>query len=47
MIALLGYSSSVPISLALALVGRFSGVVFIGLSTVVLQAASPETCGRG
>jgi MFS family permease len=42
MITLLGYSSSVPLSLALALVGGFSGVVFIGLSTVVLQAASPD-----
>ena len=41
-IAALGVSSSVPFSLALAVVGGFSGVVFVGLSTVVVQAAAPD-----
>jgi MFS family permease len=41
-IALIGISTSVPLSFALALVGGFTGVVFIGLSTVVVQAASSE-----
>ena len=41
-LAALGLSSSVPLSLALAVVGGFCGVVFIGLSTVVLQAAAPD-----
>jgi MFS family permease len=41
-IALIGVSTSVPLSFALALVGGFTGVVFIGLSTVVVQAASSE-----
>ena len=41
-LAVLGVSSSVPLSLALAVVGGFSGVVFIGLSTVVMQAAAPD-----
>jgi MFS family permease len=41
-IAALGVSSSVPFSLALAVLGGFCGVLFIGLSTVVVQAASPE-----
>jgi MFS family permease len=41
-IALLGLSTSVPFSLALAVVGGFCGVVFVGLSTVVVQAASPD-----
>jgi MFS family permease len=41
-IALIGISTSVPLSLALALVGGFTGVIFIGLSTVVVQAASSE-----
>lgn len=41
-IAALGVSSSVPFSLALAVIGGFCGVVFVGLSTVVVQAASPD-----
>jgi MFS family permease len=39
-IAAIGVSTSVPLSLFLAVVGGFSGVVFIGLSTVVVQAMS-------
>jgi hypothetical protein len=41
-IAALGVSSSVPLSLALAVAGGFCGVLFIGQSTVVVQAAIPE-----
>ena len=41
-IAAIGVSSSVPLTLSLALVGGFCGVVFVGLSTVVVQAASPD-----
>ncbi len=41
-IAALGVSSSVPFSLALAIVGGFCGVVFVGLSTVIVQAAAPD-----
>ncbi|MBD0291536.1 MAG: MFS transporter [Thermoleophilia bacterium] len=41
-IAALGVSSNVPFSLALAVVGGFCGVVFVGLSTVVVQAAAPD-----
>jgi MFS family permease len=41
-IAIIGISTSVPLSFALALIGGFTGVVFIGLSTVVVQAASSE-----
>jgi MFS family permease len=41
-IAVIGISTSVPLSFALALLGGFTGVVFIGLSTVVVQAASSE-----
>jgi predicted MFS family arabinose efflux permease len=39
-IAAIGLSTSVPFSFALAVVGGFTGVVFIGLSTVVVQATS-------
>jgi MFS family permease len=39
-IAVIGLSTSVPLSLTLAVIGGFSGVVFIGLSTVVVQAMS-------
>jgi MFS family permease len=39
-IAAIGFSTSVPLSLTLAVVGGFSGVLFIGLSTVVVQAMS-------
>jgi MFS family permease len=41
-IAVIGISTWVPLSFALALVGGFTGVIFIGLSTVVVQAASSE-----
>jgi len=41
-IAVIGVSTSVPLSFALALLGGFTGVVFIGLSTVVVQAASSD-----
>jgi MFS family permease len=42
-----GLSSSVPLSLAFAVVGGFGGVVFIGLSTVVVQGmASDEMRAR-
>jgi MFS family permease len=41
-IAAIGLSTSVPLSFALAVVGGFTGVVFIGLSTVVVQASSSE-----
>jgi predicted MFS family arabinose efflux permease len=41
-IAVIGISTSVPLSFALALIGGFTGVVFIGLSTVVVQSASSE-----
>jgi predicted MFS family arabinose efflux permease len=41
-IALIGLSTSTPLSLVLAVVGGFTGVIFIGLSTVVVQSASSE-----
>jgi MFS family permease len=41
-ISLVGISGSVPLSLALAVAGGFCGVVFVGLSTVVVQAMSSE-----
>jgi MFS family permease len=41
-IAALGASSSVALSLALALVGGFAAVLFIGLSTVVVQSMSTD-----
>jgi MFS family permease len=37
-----GLSGSVPLSLALALVGGFGGVVFVGLSTVVVQSMASD-----
>jgi MFS family permease len=46
-IAGVGASMSAPLSFALALVGGFWGVVFVGLSTVVIQAmASDEMRAR-
>jgi len=39
-IAGIGLSTSVPLSFALAVLGGFAGVVFIGLSTVVVQASA-------
>ena len=41
-VAAVGLSNSIPLSLALAVAGGFSGVLFVGLSTVVVQAASSE-----
>jgi hypothetical protein len=41
-VALIGISGSIPISLALAVVGGCAGVVFVGLSTVVVQASSSD-----
>ena len=37
-----GLSTSVPLSIALAVAGGFSGVLFVGLSTVVVQSASSD-----
>jgi MFS family permease len=37
-----GLSRSVPLSLALAVVGGFGGVIFIGLSTVVVQGMATD-----
>jgi MFS family permease len=46
-IAAIGFSTSVPLSLVLAVIGGFTGVIFIGLSTVVVQAMSaPEFRAR-
>jgi MFS family permease len=41
-IAAVGLTTSVPVALVLAVVGGFGGVVFVGLSTVVVQATSTE-----
>jgi MFS family permease len=41
-VAGVGISGSVPLSLALALVGGFFGVAFVGLSTVVVQTSVPD-----
>ena len=41
-ITLVGISESVPLSLVLAVIGGFCGVVFVGLSTVVVQTMSSE-----
>ncbi|MEA2422471.1 MAG: hypothetical protein QOF55_1570, partial [Thermoleophilaceae bacterium] len=41
-VAGVGASHAVGLTLALAVVGGFSGVVFIGLSTVVVQASSSD-----
>jgi MFS family permease len=41
-IAVIGVSSSLALSLVVAVVGGFSGVVFIGLSTVVVQSMAPD-----
>jgi hypothetical protein len=37
-----GLSTSVPVSIVLAVIGGFSGVLFVGLSTVVVQSASSD-----
>jgi predicted MFS family arabinose efflux permease len=41
-ICLVGVSGSIPLSLALAVIGGCGGVVFVGLSTVVVQASSSD-----
>ena len=41
-IAAIGASTSIPLSFGLAVVGGLSGVLFIGISTVVVQAMSSE-----
>jgi MFS family permease len=41
-IAAVGVSTSVPLSLALAFAGGFAAVLFIGLSTVVVQSMSTD-----
>ena len=41
-LAAIGVSTNTWLSLALALVGGFSGVVFVGLSTVVVQSMSTD-----
>jgi MFS family permease len=41
-VAAVGISTSTPLSLALAVVGGFCGVVFVGLSTVVIQATASD-----
>lgn len=41
-VALVGVSGSIPLSLALAVVGGLSGVVFVGLATVVVQSVSSD-----
>ncbi len=41
-VAAIGLSSSLALSLVLAVVGGFAGVVFVGLSTVVVQSAAPD-----
>jgi MFS family permease len=41
-VAAVGVSGSVPLSIALAVAGGFFGVVFVGLSTVVVQVTSSD-----
>ncbi|MGH2978842.1 MAG: MFS transporter [Solirubrobacterales bacterium] len=41
-ICIVGASTSIPLSLAMAVIGGFSGVVFVGLSTVTVQAMSSD-----
>jgi MFS family permease len=41
-ICVVGLSTSIPLSLAMAVVGGFAGVVFVGLSTVTVQAMSSD-----
>jgi MFS family permease len=41
-VAGVGVSATVPLTLVLAVVGGFSGVVFVGLSTVVVQASASD-----
>jgi MFS family permease/rhodanese-related sulfurtransferase len=41
-VAAVGVSGSIPLSLGLAVVGGLFGVVFVGLSTVVVQTSVPD-----
>ena len=41
-VAAVGASTSVPLSLVLAVAGGFGGILFVGLSTVVVQAMSSD-----
>lgn len=41
-VAAVGVSQSIPLSLVLALVGGFFGIMFVGLSTVVVQSVSSD-----
>jgi hypothetical protein len=41
-VAGVGLSGAVPLSIALAVVGGFTGVLFVGLSTVVVQSAASD-----
>jgi MFS family permease/rhodanese-related sulfurtransferase len=41
-VAGVGISGSIPLSLGLAVIGGFFGVVFVGLSTVVVQTSVPD-----
>jgi MFS family permease len=41
-ICVVGVSGSIPLSLAVAVIGGCGGVVFVGLSTVVVQASSSD-----
>ncbi len=41
-IGAVGLSGSIPLSIVLAVIGGFSGVLFVGLSTVVVQSASSD-----
>jgi MFS family permease len=41
-IAAIGLSAWIPLSIVLAIVGGFAGVVFVGLSTVVVQTISTD-----
>jgi MFS family permease len=41
-VAGVGASTAVPVSIVLAVIGGFSGVLFVGLSTVVVQSAASD-----
>ena len=41
-VAAVGASGSVPVTIVLAVIGGFGGVLFVGLSTVVVQSASSD-----
>lgn len=41
-VAAVGVSTSIPLSLALAVIGGFGGILFVGLSTIVVQSMSTD-----